>query len=217
MRLQTGPWDECFGTDYISRRSGIVNTSVTLLGGAPGAGKSTFSLQLADAISASTLREVLYIAAEEDAAEVLARARRIQIKNLNRIRIYPMGATTELSLVFASRKPAAIVVDSLPKLVPDHDQAVEFCERFKPYTIEMKAPAIIIDQVNKEGDFAGLMKLQHAVDTLLIFYKVDEHTELRELHVEKNRFGIANISKFLMMTETGLVEHIPEDDATLAE
>lgn len=76
------------------------------------------------------------------------------------------------------------------------------CKAFKDYAVLLKAPVIIIDHVTKDEDFAGLMQLQHAVDTTLIL-SLDEN-DTRYLTTIKNRFGPANISVILDMTERGL-------------
>lgn len=210
-RIATGPWDICWGTNSDNKKSGIANTSVTLLGGAPGAGKSTLSLQLADRICASMKREIIYICAEEDNDAVAARARRLRLSHLDRIRVVPMGSRAELGAVFLRHKPCAIIADSLPGITSDMDAAVEYCVRIKDYCVKLKAPAIIIDHVTKDQELAGLMALQHAVDTTLLFRKYEDDP-VRELITVKNRFGMADVSVSLAMTETGLVLHHDLDD-----
>src|SRR5690349_2349159 len=71
-RLPTGmsELDRVFG-------GGLIPGSVTLLGGEPGIGKSTLLLQLADHAAAST--PTLYLSAEESAAQIGVRARRLGI------------------------------------------------------------------------------------------------------------------------------------------
>src|SRR5258706_12554643 len=68
-RIETGPWDKCFGTvvkdDGEEGISGIVRGSVNLIGGTPGAGKSTLFLQLAESVIHKYAVDVLYISAEE--------------------------------------------------------------------------------------------------------------------------------------------------------
>lgn len=203
-RYETGPWDICFG-------GGIVTTSTTLIGGTPGAGKSTLSLQLADAIARTTKREILYVGTEESAKEIKARADRLRLKNQPLIRVFPMGSNADMGAVFLARKPSAIILDSLPGLTPDQDMAVELCKRLKDYAVTLTAPVLIIDHVTKQDDFAGLMSLQHAVDTLLTLYPTHQG-EKRELTTLKNRHGPANISTNLEMTPGGLISLGDEDE-----
>lgn len=212
-RIETGPWDECLGfhiTDDGKKHVGMVTTSVILLGGVPGAGKSTLSLQMADAIAGKTKREVLYISAEESNAEIRSRAKRLKLKNQKLIRLVPIGVSVELGDIMLNRKPVALIADSLPKIAPDSADAVSFCEKLKSYAIELNCPVIIIDHVTKEEEFAGMMALQHAVDTTLLFTVYDD--QVRELKTVKNRNGASGTKVLLNMTETGLVLRLEEED-----
>lgn len=207
-RIQTGPWDIAFGKDRETNVPGIVTTSVTLLGGAPGAGKSTTSIQICDAIAKARGREAFYIGAEEGKAEYAERAARLKL-DLSGIRIYPMGARGDIAAILKKRRPSAVVVDSLPGLTNDPAEAAIICKNFKDIAVELDAPVIIIDHVTKDGDLAGLMELQHHVDTLLTMFPV-QNTEIRDLSVMKNRFGVANFSTYLLMTGEGLIA-LPDD------
>jgi len=204
VRIETGPWDVCFG-------GGLVVTSVTLLGGAPGAGKSTMALQLADNVCEISKREILYIGMEEAVEEIKYRAIRLGVRNMHRIRVHPMGSNAQLGSILLNRKPAAIIVDSLPGMTLDANDAVEICKRFKDYSVTLEAPTIIIDHVTKDHDFAGLMQLQHAVDTTVSFFPRDEASSIRDMFTIKNRFGPANVSAMFEMTAKGLVA-VDEDE-----
>jgi len=212
-RIQTGPWDPCWGfhfDDFGKRYEGTVTTSVTLVGGVPGAGKSTLALQMADIIAAKTQREVLYISAEESNAEIRSRAKRLRLTNQGKVRLIPIGVAVELGGIMIHRKPVALIADSLPKIAPDQADAVAFCEKLKGYAIELQCPVIIIDHVTKEEEFAGQMALQHAVDTTLLFTVYGD--EVRELKTVKNRNGPSGVKVLLNMTEQGLVLRDPSED-----
>lgn len=203
-RIETGPWDCCFGTDYRTGQMGIVVSSVVLLGGVPGGGKSTMSLQLADRIAEFTNREVIYVGTEESPEQIKDRAIRLQIKHMDRIRLHPMGSNADLGKIMTGRKPGGIIVDSIPGQTDDPEMAVELCKRFKDYAVALDAPVILIDHVTKDGDLAGLMALQHAVDTLAILYR-DDDDGMRTLETHKNRFGAAPVAVELEMTVHGLI------------
>jgi DNA repair protein RadA/Sms len=212
-RVSTGPWDPCWGfhvDDFGKRFEGTVTTSVTLVGGVPGAGKSTLALQMAAIIAGITKREVLYISAEESNAEIRSRAKRLKLSNQNLVRLIPIGVSVELGSIMMHRKPVALIADSLPKICPDPDEAVTFCEKLKGYAIELECPVIIIDHVTKEEELAGLMKLQHAVDTTLLFTVYPD--EVRELKTVKNRNGPSGVRVLLNMTEQGLMLRDPSED-----
>lgn len=210
-RILTGPWDKIFSYNQTTKECGVVSLQTMLIGGAPGSGKSTLALQLCDEIAEQEKREILYIAAEEAAQQIKDRAIRLRIRNSHLIRVYPLGAGTDIGSIIKSRNPAAMVVDSLQGLTKNLEQQVEYCRSLKEYSVVLDSPSIIISQVTKDEDMAGLMALQHEVDTCALFTIIDKHTRLFEN--EKNRFGPLQ-TMFFKMTETGLVEtkEYDEDD-----
>lgn len=198
-------WDICFG-------GGIVRNSVALLGGVAGAGKSTLSLQLADIIAGKENREVVYIAAEENGDQIKDRALRLDLIHMNKIRLIPMGMTPDFPSVFAKYKPAAVFFDSLAGFSENPANSVDICKTLKHIAVQINAPFLVIDHVTKTDDFAGLEALKHTVDTTMTLYCTGVG-EIREMTVLKNRFGPANISIHLMMTEKGLVEIDTESES----
>lgn len=214
--IPTGPWDECFrkGVDEHGRPYpiGIVKGSVVLLGGEPGAGKSTVALQLAGRIAEVTEKEILYVAAEESKAQVLDRARRLKVPRRDLFRLIPKNSVgVDMGEVFLRYRPGGVVIDSLTALAPDIQDAANICKNMKDYATELNAPFVVIDQVTKDRDFAGLMSLQHCVDTLLMLVKSNEDA-IRAIQSHKNRFGESNFEKLLRMTGLGLVDYVPEED-----
>lgn len=215
--IPTGPWDKAFGINYETKIAGIVRPSVNLVGGVPGAGKSTLSLQLADALAAalaaSTKSDVIYIATEESLPEVQARAKRLNLKNLYFIQgIAALGGLqVELGQLLLAAKPSGIILDSLPGLsLETPEQGVEFCKALKSYAVELNCPIIVIDHATKADDLAGLLALQHAVDcTLVLYVNPDESRTLTPL---KNRNGPTDVEVQLIMTENGLIERVKEED-----
>lgn len=208
-RIKTGLVDHVFG-------GGVVKTSVCLLAGEPGAGKTTLCLQLADIFSAKTKKEVLYIANEQDPVELKTTADRLKLKHLDLIRIVKAmgGVSYDIGDLLIRFKPAAIFLDSVTKWAGEDLQlAVKICEILKDYTVKLNAPSIVINQINKGGEHAGLMKMQHAVDMTAVFAILENEGSPRQLFSTKNRFGPAPEEQFFDMTETGLVEiEDPEDE-----
>jgi DNA repair protein RadA/Sms len=197
-RVHVGCWDPIWG-------GGIVTTSTTLLGGTPGAGKSTVLLQIADIVAAAfNPREVLYVAAEECLPEVRLRADRLGIVNMDFFRMVPaMKGVDNLTEIFLTYRPALIVLDSLQGLSgEDHAMQLQLCKVTKEYAIELQCPIIIISHVNKGGDLSGFNDLQHEVDTTIVL--TGESDGLRDFTVKKNRFG-PNATLYCEMTATGLV------------
>lgn len=200
-RLHTGPWDNVYG-------GGLVRTSVYLLGGQPGAGKSTFLLQLCDRLVDENTSAV-YIATEESPEEIKARADRLGLKLQQNILMISALDDTDDSIstldgVLESVTPAVLIVDSLQGLTSgDYSASLETLKKIKSRCVKHRCPGIVISHITKGGDYAGFMTFQHAVDCLLTL-SVD-HNGIRTLRTEKNRNGPAPAECALRMTEQGLI------------
>lgn len=208
QRILSGPWDYCFG-------GGIVRSSATLFGGSPGAGKTTLLLQLAGIIAGIEQGETMYVAAEQSLPELKMTAQRIQVENMNKVRMIPaMGHANEnIGSLFYKYKPKLVIIDSLQGLIGDDmPLSLKMCELCKQHAVALGCPFIIISQVNKGLELQGLMSLQHAVDTTMTFFPDDEDGT-RILNVEKNRFG-ADVAMRFKMTERGLIAVIKETEET---
>lgn len=216
-RITTGLVDEVFG-------SGVACTSVNLLAGEPGAGKTTLCLQLCDIVIAhyGRAREALYIANEQAAEEIGETAQRLGLKNRDKIRIVKAmgGVTHDIGDLLVHYKPCLTILDSITKWAgEDMSLAVVIAQRIKDYAVKLECPCVIVNQVTKDGDHAGLKQLEHAVDMAAMFDilsdVVDENGDPvppklspRRLMSSKNRFGIAPEEQFYMMTSTGLEQTI---------
>lgn len=186
---------------------GIVPGSMILLGGEPGIGKSTLSIQLATLVP-----QVLYISGEESVEQVSMRAKRLGLSSptlrlANEIRIETCIATIE------TEKPAVVIIDSIQTMYsvdatgePGNPTQIKACaakllEIAKSLTIAV----IIIGHVTKDGSVAGPRTLEHLVDTVL-YLEGDRHHAYRMLRTVKNRFGSTDELGVFEMKETGLVE-----------
>lgn len=204
-RVVTGIVDQCFGP---LENPGIVTTSVNLLAGDPGAGKTTLCLQLSNFFAGFYNKETLYIANEQEDVELKDTALRLELPHANKIRIVKAmgGINHDIGAIILHYKPCLIVLDSVTKWSgEDMREAVIICQRLKDYSVKIKAPSIVINQVTKGGEHAGLNKMQHAVDSTEMFEIWGERpSDPRRLHSRKNRFGPAPVSQFFEMTGTGL-------------
>jgi DNA repair protein RadA/Sms len=204
-RVVTGLVDSCFGP---LENPGIVTTSVNLLAGDPGAGKTTLCLQLSDFFAGHYGKETLYIANEQEDVELKDTARRLDLKHSDKIRIVKAmgGVNHDIGTIILHYNPCLIVLDSVTKWSgEDMNEAVTICQRLKDYTVRIKAPTIVINQVTKGGEHAGLNKMQHAVDSTMMFEVWgDNPSDPRRLHVRKNRNGPAPVSQYFEMTPIGL-------------
>jgi DNA repair protein RadA/Sms len=210
-RVITGIVDKCFGGG-----KGVAKTAVILLGGDPGAGKTTLCLQLSDVFAGIFKRKVLYIANEQHYTELNDTATRLRLNNAPLIYVVKAmgGVQHDIGSMLLHFKPCLTVLDSVTKWSgEDMNEAVVICQRLKDYTVRLNAPTIVINQVTKSGDHSGLNKMQHAVDATMLFEVMGDNPEdPRRLHVRKNRNGPAPISQYFEMTEFGLFE-IQEEEA----
>lgn len=175
---------------------GLVPGSVALLAGEPGAGKSTLVLQAAEALARSA-GEVLYVTAEESAAQVRLRAERLG--TLSEHLLLATAASADEVLALAERHaPAVLVVDSVQTL-RDDDAAgtaggtAQVRAVAAGLTAAAKArgfAAVAVGHVTKDGAVAGPRALEHLVDVVLELSGDRQHA-LRLLRAAKNRFGAA--------------------------
>jgi DNA repair protein RadA/Sms len=186
---------------------GIIKGGVFLIAGAPGVGKSTFLLYLADSF---VEKKILYIATEEAIEQIKFRSLRLKIKNLRNIFFVYETSIENICLIIGDVSPDFIFIDSLQNcsfndsVMNGHISAlregtqylVDFCKKNK-FTLFMTA------HVTKDGTLAGPKFLEHVVDVVL-YFEGEEDTEIRLLRSTKNRFGSTNEVGFFKMTEDGI-------------
>src|SRR5437867_5496294 len=201
---------------------GVVQGSLVLIGGDPGVGKSTLLLQAACALAQSA-PPVLYVTAEESAAQVKMRADRLGVAS-DRLLLL---AETDLSVVQTNLddvKPRGLVVDSIQTVfLPDLESApgsvaqVRECgARLMTLAKGRSIATFLVGHVTKEGAIAGPRVLEHLVDTVL-YFEGEQHHAYRVLRAVKNRFGSTNEIAVFEMAEGGLVEVPNPSAAFLAE
>ena len=95
---------------------GFVNSSLTLLGGEPGIGKSTLILQICDKIKVDG--KILYVSGEESAEQVKIRADRLNIKNDNLLFLSETDIDN-VENVIDNVEPKFIIIDSIQTMYSD--------------------------------------------------------------------------------------------------
>ena len=190
---------------------GVVRGSLVLIGGEPGAGKSTLLLQAARAL-AMARPPVLYVSAEESAAQVKLRADRLGIAGDGVL----LWAETDLNAVQAALddvKPQTLIVDSIQTVfLPDLESAPGSVAQVRECGARLMTQAkgrglatFLVGHVTKEGALAGPRVLEHLVDTVL-YFEGEAHHAYRVLRAVKNRFGSTNEIGVFEMAARGLVE-----------
>lgn len=171
---------------------GVVAGSLILLGGEPGIGKSTLSLQIA--LSDNGLK-TLYVSGEESAEQIKLRAERIGIRNKQCI-IYTETLLENIVAQIDEIRPDIVVIDSIQTMYTDLidssagsvSQIRECAATLLKYAKGSGIPIFIIGHITKEGTIAGPKILEHIVDVVLQF-EGDGNNTYRILRGIKNRFG----------------------------
>jgi len=202
---------------------GIVKGSVILIGGDPGVGKSTISLQVSNHLTAQGIG-VLYVSGEESAAQTKLRAKRLGEPGSENLYIVNQ---TDLSLIIEyirKLKPQVVVIDSIqvifdPGISSSAGSVSQVRECAGALTQLAKTTGtsiFIIGHVTKEGTLAGPRVLEHIVDTVL-YFEGDRFAIYRILRAVKNRFGSTNEIGVFEMASAGLVEVKNPSEIFLAE
>jgi len=204
VRTEIGELDRVLG-------GGVVRGSLVLIGGDPGVGKSTLLLQAARALAQAT-PPILYVTAEESAAQVKMRADRLGIAT-DGLLLWPENDLSVVQAHLDDVKPRALVIDSIQTVfLPDLESApgsvaqVRECgARLMTLAKGLGIATFLVGHVTKEGALAGPRVLEHLVDTVL-YFEGERHHAYRVLRAVKNRFGSTNEIGVFEMVEGGLVE-----------
>ena len=190
---------------------GIVQGSLTLVGGDPGIGKSTLLLQVCRNLSGAG-HKVLYISGEESLAQIKMRADRLG-EFTREMQLLCETNLDEITEVIRSCKPEAVVIDSIQTMYNETvsaapgsvSQVRESTGILLQLAKGLGVSVFIVGHVTKEGTVAGPRVLEHMVDTVL-YFEGDRHASYRILRGVKNRFGSTNEIGVFEMREQGLVE-----------
>lgn len=192
---------------------GVVPGSVTLIGGDPGIGKSTLTLQAIARLSAQK-RMVLYVSGEESAQQTKLRADRLGAAGqddhlfiVNQVDVLAIKAYIE------NMRPDVVVIDSIQVVYhpdisssPGSVSQVRECAALLTQLAKSLGVALfIIGHVTKDGAIAGPRVLEHIVDTVL-YFEGERYTSYRVIRSMKNRFGSTNELGVFEMTGNGLME-----------
>jgi len=186
---------------------GLVPGSLVLLGGEPGIGKSTLTLQTVLQLQG---RRILYVSGEESARQIKLRADRLGPKNEG---LYVL-CETSLETIFQhieEMQPDLVVIDSIQTIQTETvessagslSQIRECAAALLRYAKAGGTSILLIGHINKEGSLAGPKVLEHIVDVVLQF-EGDQHHLYRILRSMKNRFGSTSELGIYEMRHDGL-------------
>ena len=186
---------------------GLVPGSIVLLGGEPGIGKSTLSLQT---MLNMPEKKILYVSGEESAHQLKMRAERLGGENEN----FMLLTENSLEAIFDQIKevqPELVVIDSIQTIMTEDvessagsiAQVRECASALLRFAKTSGVPVILIGHITKEGTLAGPKILEHIVDTVIQF-EGDQHYMYRILRSIKNRFGSTAELGIYEMLQNGL-------------
>ncbi|MBU0579585.1 MAG: DNA repair protein RadA [Candidatus Margulisbacteria bacterium] len=190
---------------------GLVEGSVILLGGDPGIGKSTLSLQIAAQLSQDF--KILYISGEESAQQIKLRAERLNILTNDNLLLLNETNLFSLEKYIKEIKPALAIIDSiqttfredLPSAPGSVGQVRECAAYLTRLAKNIGSSLLFVGHVTKEGAIAGPKVLEHMVDTVL-YLEGERHQQFRILRGIKNRFGSTNEIGIFEMQYRGLAQ-----------
>lgn len=187
---------------------GLVPGSIVLLGGEPGIGKSTLSLQT---MLMLTDKRVLYVSGEESAHQLKMRAERLSTNSQDSFMILCENSLESIFEHIKEVQPELVVVDSIQTIATEDvessagsiSQVRECASALLRFAKTSGVPVILIGHITKEGSLAGPKILEHIVDAVIQF-EGDQHYMYRILRCIKNRFGSTSELGIYEMQQTGL-------------
>ena len=202
ISLNNGEVDRILG-------GGLVEGSLVLIGGEPGIGKSTLSLQIP--LHCPSLK-TLYVTGEESARQVKLRASRIGGDDSNCM-IFSETLMENIIAEARAMMPDLMIVDSVQTMFSQNvesspgsvTQIEETATMLLRFAKETGVPVILIGHITKEGSIAGPKILEHIVDVVLQF-EGDNRGAYRLLRSIKNPFGSTSELAVFEMTGKGLRE-----------
>ena len=200
---------------------GLVPGSIVLLGGEPGIGKSTLSLQT---MLHLTDRRVLYVSGEESAHQLKMRAERIPHEESDNFLILCENSLEAIFEHIRDVQPEVVIIDSIQTISTEDvessagsiSQVRECASSLLRFAKSSGVPVILIGHITKEGTLAGPKILEHIVDTVVQF-EGDQHYMYRILRSIKNRFGSTSELGIYEMQQSGLRQVANPSELLLTE
>jgi len=203
MMTGIGEFDRVLG-------GGMVKGSLILIGGEPGIGKSTLTLQSMGYLSKQG-KKVLYVSGEESGSQIKLRAERLDALSENLLICSELCVEGIIQWIEKIR-PEVLVLDSVQTFYTEDLQSApgsigqvrEVAFKIFQEIKRRNLPTLLIGHINKDGAIAGPKSLEHIVDTVVYFEGEQGHA-YRALRAIKNRFGPTPEIGVFKMAPTGLI------------
>ncbi len=190
---------------------GLVPGSALLIGGDPGIGKSTLTLQAAASLAGRGL-DVVYVSGEEAIDQIRLRAARTGLAGSSVKLAASVSVRDILAGLEGPNPPHLLVIDSIQTMhVDELEQAAGSVTQLRAsadalirFAKKRGTSVLLIGHVTKDGQIAGPRVLEHMVDAV-IYFEGERGHPFRILRAVKNRFGPANEIGVFEMQESGLV------------
>ena len=203
MMTGIGEFDRVLG-------GGMVKGSLILIGGEPGIGKSTLTLQSMGYLSKQG-KKVLYVSGEESDSQIKLRAERLDALSENLLICSEICVEGIIQWIEKIR-PEVLVLDSVQTFYTEDLQSApgsigqvrEVAFKIFQEIKRRNLPTLLIGHINKDGAIAGPKSLEHIVDTVVYFEGEQGHA-YRALRAIKNRFGPTPEIGVFKMAPTGLI------------
>lgn len=185
---------------------GFMKGGMYLLGGEPGIGKSTISLQILNHLNKDF--KSLYVAGEESVSQIASRAKRLNC-DLDKVDFIESCLVEQIEANLNINQYDFLIIDSIQvmrfaeSLAGTSSTIRQICEKLIEVAKLKGITTIIIGHVTKEGELAGPKVLEHLVDVVL-YIEGERSSPYRFLKAVKNRFGPTNDVGLFKMEEFGL-------------
>lgn len=188
---------------------GLPEATTVLLAGEPGIGKSTLLFQM----FSKSKERVLYVSAEESAAQVAGRFRSFSKQQDSDFFVLTDHRLSQILEEIERLQPKMVAIDSIQMISTESlDRARGGAANLREISDQLVSTAKakgftlwIVGHVTKDGDIAGPKTLEHLVDSVLLFSSCDE-PGVRFLQTQKHRFGKSGELAVLEISEAGLNE-----------
>jgi predicted ATP-dependent serine protease len=186
------------GLDDAFGGQGFLPGAVMMLSAPGGVGKSTFSLQLLEALE-NTGKSTAFISGEETIIQISLAARRI---GANHVPVANITYIEDIEAAVLEHGFDFVVIDSFPTIMTrrnglnSREKESYIIGKLVRIAKTHECCLLIIQHCTKDGNYKGGTELLHAVDAHFSLHKNEEDHDLRDFEAHKNRFGACSTVTF---------------------